>query len=283
MNSGIYDISAEEYHRDPCPEPSLSASIIHTMLSCSPAHARHEHPRLNPDLVRKHSETFDLGIAAHAYLLEGRVGFVLIEARDFKTAAAQQARDAAYAAGKTPLLAHRWKEVMAMVEAINRQLDAQADKPRPFRDGKPEQTIIWREDDVYCRARLDWLRDDFTEIHDLKTTSASANPEQWSRALYGNGADVQAAYYRRGLKAVTGSDARFRFVVAENFAPYATSVMALGPMAMDLAEKKIRFALDLWARCLSTGDFPAYPQQTCYADLPAYEEARWIAREEASL
>ena len=43
------DISAEAYHADPAPEPSLSSSVAKILVNLSPAHARIAHPRLNPD------------------------------------------------------------------------------------------------------------------------------------------------------------------------------------------------------------------------------------------
>lgn len=284
---GIYDISAEEYHADCCLEPSLSASVIHILLSQSPRHAWYSHVRLNSEFVAEERDNFDRGTAAHAYLLEGNASLEIIDAPDFRTKAAREARDAARAAGKTPLLAKHWQDVLDMVEAATRQLDEFRDPPRPFTAGKPERTIVWMEPVgskvVWCRARVDWLADDRLTVDDYKSTAASANPEAWTRTMFGAGADIQAAWYRRGVRAVAGVDPKFRFCVQENFAPFLLSVISLGPMAMDLAEKKVRFALELWARCLSTDEWPAYPQQTCYADLPAYEEARWIAREEASL
>ena len=63
---GIYELSAEEYHADPCPTPSLSSSIARTLLASSPHHAWWEHPRFNPGRVREEDEKFDLGTAAHA-------------------------------------------------------------------------------------------------------------------------------------------------------------------------------------------------------------------------
>ena len=43
---------------------------------------------------------------------------------------------------------------------------------------------------------------------------------------------------------------------------------------------KIDRALELWRLCLESGNWPAYPTQSHYATLPAWEEARWLAREE---
>jgi hypothetical protein len=57
------------------------------------------------------------------------------------------------------------------------------------------------------------------------------------------------------------------------------SVIGHGPDVLQLAEKKIRRALELWRACLETGRWPGYPSRTCFATLPPWEEARWLERE----
>ena len=284
---GVYTMDAATYHADPCPDPSLSCSIAKMLCLDSAAHAQHAHPRLNPQAIEDHDEKFDIGTAAHALLLEGRDAIAVIDAKDYRTNAAKDARDAAYAAGQTPLLIGRWTDVQAMVAATRAQLAAYTDGAAAmFTNGKPEQTVIWKEDgDVWCRARLDWLRFDArtlsapAAIDDFKTTSASANPETWTRSLFFAGTDVQAAWYRRGVKAVTGVDAVFRFAVQETYAPYALSVVSLGPDALMLAEKKILYALEAWRAARKKNEWTGYPRRTCYATLPMAHEAWWLERE----
>jgi PDDEXK-like uncharacterized protein DUF3799 len=279
--SGIYDISAAEYHADPVAAgPSLSASIAHILLSSSAQHAWFAHPKLNPAYQSEESEAFDLGTAAHAYLLEGEKNFVIVQAPDWRTKLAKDARDDARAQGKIPLLADRWGDVQGMALAARQQLEQHDDPPRPFLDGRPEETLIWQEGDVWCRARTDWLHADHRTIDDLKTTSASANPDVWTRGpLFSSGYDVQAAFYLRGLKAIFGTEGVFRFVVQENFPPYALSVVGLAPDALALADRKVSRALTLWRHCLTTNTWPGYPQQTCYAEAPAWETSRWEEQE----
>lgn len=281
MKPSVHTMTAEEYHADPTPAPSLSASIAVELLHRSPRHAWFAHPKLNPDFVREESETFDLGTAAHAYLLEGgKSRFAIIDAPDWRTKAAKEARDAARSAGQVPLLAKHWADVQAMTDAAKRQLVTHAARPRPFTAGLPEQTLVWQEGPVWCRARLDWLHDDRRAIDDLKTTAASANPEAWSRSLFGAGYDIQAAFYLRGLRAVCpGAEPVFRFVVVENFAPFALSVIGLTPEALTIGEKKVLYALETWQACLESGQWPGYPTRVCYAQLPPWEEARWLERE----
>lgn len=276
---GIYDgMPPEQYHSDPAPEPSLSSSIAKLICLSSPLHARHQHPRLNPATVEDSAEHFDIGTVAHAVLLEGEAAVEVIHANDFRTNAAKEQRDAARLAGRTPLLAKRWADVQAMVKAAREQLDAHTDGGAAmFTNGKPEQTLIWREDDgSWCRARLDWLRPG--NVDDFKS-STSANPETWTRTMFALGFDLQAAFYLRGVKKLTGEDATFRFAVIEVTPPHALSVIALGPDAMTIAEKKVLFALEAWAKCRRTGKWPGYPTRTCWAELPPWEEQKWLLKE----
>jgi PDDEXK-like uncharacterized protein DUF3799 len=276
---GIHDLDAAAYHADPSEQPSLSASIATVLCTESPAHARAKHPRLNPLYVRHEEQRFDPGSAAHALFLEGRDAVEVVEAKDWRTNLAKAARDAARLDGRIPLLAHQWDEVQTMLAATRAQLERVAVDPPLFVNGKPERTLIWEEDGVYCRALLDWLHDDHGTIDDLKTTSASANPEKWSRTMFGMGADIQAAFYLRAVKALTGRDAEFRWCVQETYPPYALTVFTLAPDALALAEAKVDYAIRTWRRCLETDDWRAYPAKVCHIELPAWEEPRWMERE----
>lgn len=278
----VLEVAASQYHADDLggDTPSLSASLIHTLLTYSPAHARAAHPKLNPNLERDDASHYDIGTIAHALLLQGDADLCeVIDAPDWRTKAAKEARDEARVNGKVPLLAHQLDNVTALVEAVAAQLIGFNDSPPVLTEGKPEQTLVWEENGVLIRSRLDWLRDDYRAIDDVKTTSRSANPEGWSRSLFNFGGDIQAALYLRGVKAVTGADATFRWLVIETAAPYAMSVLTPGPDVLALADAKIDRALDIWADCLATDRWPAYPTRVCTVELPPWEEPRWMERE----
>lgn len=278
LDVGIHTIDAATYLADPCPEPSLSATIAKRLCLDSPLHAWYEHPRLSPSPIEEDRDGFDIGTAAHALLLEQRQSVVIVDRPDWRTKEAREARITARAAGQIPLLKRQWADVQAMTACARTQLAAHTDGgDAMFTVGQPEQTLIWREADVWCRARLDWLRPG--HIDDYKTTSASANPETWTRTLFGAGHDIQAAWYLRGLKALTGFDATFRFAVQECTPPYALSVIGLGPDALTLAEKKILFALEIWRASLASNEWQGYPRRTCWASLPMAHEAWWLEKE----
>jgi hypothetical protein len=98
--------------------------------------------------------------------------------------------------------------------------------------------------------------------------------------MFDIGADVQAAFYLRGLQRLTGHDGRVPVRRRECTPPYAVSVVSLAPSALELANHKVQWAIRKWGECLDTGVWPAYATQVVHADAPAYEMERWlIARE----
>lgn len=70
MTAELQTMSAEAYHQDPAPQPSLSSSIAKILLDQSPRHAWLAHPKLNPNYVAEEDSRFDIGTAAHVMMLE---------------------------------------------------------------------------------------------------------------------------------------------------------------------------------------------------------------------
>jgi hypothetical protein len=272
---GIYQISMEEYLADPCPAPSLSSSIIHTLLFETAAQARFEHPRLNPDCVEKQDDKFDLGTAAHSLFLEGIDGVLVCPFPDWRTKDARVAKDEARKAGKVPLLVEQYEEVLLMVEAAKDAIAGISElgitdlqKEGSF----AEAALIWEEKNTWFRIRPDWMRD-FSPapicLH-YKTTSNTPNPAQFTKTIVNLGYDIAAAFYERGIEALTGIKTTQVFMVQSVQAPYLCSFIALDPMFMDMGHKKVEQGISLWRKCLSTGEWPAYPKRLCYVEAPAY-------------
>lgn len=280
---GIYKIGAEAYHADPVETPSLSSSIARTLLNRSPLHAWMECKRLNPDYEDVNNKQFDIGHAAHSLLLEGsEEKFVLIDAENYKKKDAQEARDAAWASDKIPLLPDQLKSVRDMVDAMRRQLAHHEEGAGVFRDGTPEQTFVWQEGGAWCRCRPDWTPTGGNVFHEYKTTGTSAHPDDWVKHLYNMGYDMQAAHYRKGIRSLLNlGEVHYRFVVQETAAPYAISIVELDPASMDMAERKVDRAISLWAWCLEHDRWPGYPQRVSYLTAPSWEEYRWGEREAA--
>jgi hypothetical protein len=282
---GIHDgVAADEYHDGATETPSLSASIARLLVSKSPAHARAAHPVLNPELQRQESDRFDVGTAAHKLLLEGEDAISVYLGPDWRTKDARDFRDEARAQGQIPLLLEQAGNVRSMVAEARDQLARHRARPPLFADGKPEQTLIWEDEHgVMCRARLDWLHDDYEAISDYKTTSASADPEKWTRTMYGMGADIQVAWYIRGVERLTGTRPLFRYCVQETYPPYALSVIDLAPSALAFAEQKVEIAIRLWADCVESDSWPGYSQFVASIEIPTWAEMQWLDREQGAV
>lgn len=289
---GFYVMSADEYHADPCPQPSLSASIAWMLVNDSAARARHCHPRLNPHHVEEESEGFDIGTAAHLIVLEGTQAPIRIVdgVNDWRTKQAQEIRDKCRSEGLLPLLRKHYDHVAAMTAATRAQLDAHEDGREMFKNGVPELVAVWTVDvdgfEVWCRARLDYFRDQnpggqgtVIAIDDYKSTRASANPDAVSRAMPKNGQSMQAVFYQWGVEQLRGRRPTFRFAVQECYEPYLVSVHALAPSLEVLAQKQLAYAVERWARCLSSNVWPGYGTRTAYAELAPWLEEEWLAKE----
>lgn len=275
IDSGIYDLPADRYHADPCPTPSLSSSIAKILLDQSPQHAWHAHPRLNPAFEREHDTKFDIGTAAHQLLLERRHdGIVIVNADDWRTKAAKEAREAAWANGQTPMLAYQYDKANLMVAAAQ-QFVATTELSGIFELGVAEQTVIWQEGDIWCRCRPDlrWLHGVGLHIVlDYKTTEC-AEQETFIRQIGRMRYHIQAEFYTRGVKTVTESEPVFVFLAQETSAPYACSLVGLSNAYRAIGQQKVERAIGLWKHCLSTQDWPSYSTRIAYAEPPAWDLA----------
>jgi len=266
-----------EYLADPCPEPSLSSGLIHTLLTSSPRHAWYNHPKLNPNREPEESAAFDAGSAAHAILAGDESSICVIEANDYRTNAAKEKRDEARAAGLIPVLAKDMYTPHAMKVVALEKIERNPDLAGIFGRSKPEQVLVWQSIiGPWFRGRADWLSDDRSIILDYKTTSGSANPETWIRThLTAHGYDIQAELYRQGVEDILGTRPNWFWLVQENKPPYSCSIISPGQAMEEIAAEKIERATGIFCDCLASGDWPAYADQTYYAEYPEYEITKW--------
>lgn len=274
MSARLLDITADRYHADEDSDtPTLNATVATALILETPAHAKQKHPRLMDGVyVPRHTDAMDEGTALHQLLLgDDRVDILDYDA--FTTKEARAARDESRANGRVPMKRKAWDEIALLGDSLKAQVAAFPVVPPLFVDGMAEQTIMWDEPSgiemVGCRARLDWLRSDYATIDDLKK-SRSAQSRRWQRAFWQLGYDIKAAFYIRAVRAAFGVEPVFRWVAIEPEPPYALSVFVLSPQALTAAQAKVGVALDLWAECLRTGVWPAYPAVVQTVELPAW-------------
>jgi hypothetical protein len=252
-----YKMPAEEYHSDPCAQPSLSASIASILWSKTPYHAWLAHPRLNPNYQSEEKRIFDIGSAAHALVLENDESrFAVIDAADWRTKAAKEQRDEAYAANKIPLLPKDYAIISAMGKAARDYLTT-SQLAGVLDNGNAEVSMSAEYEDITLRGRLDWLTKDRRIILDYKTTT-SARAEDFYRHISQFSYDIQAAEYWTLNQLNGGMSAKFIWFVQETTAPYMCSLIGCSPALMSMGHQKLQWCAHRWRDCLSTNEWPGY-------------------------
>ncbi|MDH6709796.1 hypothetical protein P3T27_006545 [Kitasatospora sp. MAA19] len=274
---GIYEMTNEQYHADPVPGGSLSSTGARRLLTPScPALFQHERAH-----GQKRRRVFDFGTAAHLQVLGSGPELVEIKASNYRTAAAQAARDEAYDRGAVPLLPAEWEQVQAMAEAIRQHPVAS----RLFAPGSglPEQSLFWVDQatGVWRRARPDWLpypTGGRLIVPDYKTT-VSADPRSIERSVYDYGYYQQDPWYVDGIRSVCGvEDVVMVFVFQEKTAPYLISVVQLDPVAIRAGRRRNREALSIYQACTASGQWPGYSDRVEIVSLPAWAEKQESAK-----
>lgn len=271
MEQGYRFIPLSEYIADPCPEPSLSTSTVDTLIRRTPLHAFNEHPR-GGNAPGEESERSDIGSAVHSLILGGApVIYLPSEFTNYRKDAAKEIRDAARAEGAIPLLAGMRDDVEMAAAAARKVLDG-------FGPGATEVTMCWQTDGAWCRGRADWLSNDGEYDIDVKTV-INADPSDFVRRnVYPNAYDVQAGLRSLGHEAIAGKQRKMMWLIVEISAPFAVSIVGVGPGMLDLAQRKVRYAAKLWRRCLDLNAWPGYPTDIHWAEAETYHELDFAYR-----
>jgi hypothetical protein len=254
---GIYDgVDSPVYHG----LPLISASGLKVIDSDCPAQFRHDLD--NPD--DGGTIATDIGTAAHLIFLEPEDFTRKVEPLNvdsYQSKAAREARDAAREQGRTPLRAKDYETILAMREALFRQVG------NLFVGGVPERTYIWRDPrtGVLCKCRPDYVRPEL--LIDFKT-SGSANPRAFRSRVFDNGHHLQCWWYLFAHELLTGERASWRWVVQSTKAPYLVTAHKPTPGLLGWAEQQGRAALQIYAKCLQDGSWPGYGDVVWPVELP---------------
>lgn len=253
----IHDMPAEDYFANPAfgstsirylSDPEISLQEVKHLL---------EHD--------EHKEAYDVGTLAHALILEGSLDHLVVEvdAKDYRTNKAREARDAAYAQNKIPVNNTERDTMLAPVEAMR---DAVLDHPIAadlLTGHDPEVSIFWEQSGVPMKARIDALHMREGIAVDLKTVR-SARPNDVRKQISDLGYYIQQRHYLNGLKQVTGFDMDWYFVTVGKEAPHPVSVHKMAPDAMQQAQARIDHAIARYKQAQEhgwTGYTAVYKQQ----------------------
>lgn len=266
---GIYaGITSADYHAD----EALGSTSLKTLATRTPAHYRHDkaHP--------KSSAAFDLGTAAHSLILEqDESGVVVIDVEAKRGKAWTEPADAAEAEGKIALTAREWAQVTAMRDAVMEHGVA----GKLFTGHKAEESVFWDEDSLALKCRPDAWKPGV--LVDLKTTR-SADPNEFGKTAHEFGYHQSAAHYIDGVKAATGEELPFHFVLVEKTAPYLVSVVELDIEAINIGRALNDRAKRIYRECVESNTWPGYPNADLIS-LPMWaiykaEELLGISEEE---
>lgn len=279
------DIDVQAYFGDPCPEPSLTQSIAKVLLEQSPRHAFLAHPRLSPTWTPGETEGYEknriIGDVAHAYALGRGKKVVEIPFTNFRTKDAQEARDKAFENGQVPVLPHHLETAREMHEEMIRQLDP--DLIALWLGGDSEIMIAAQIEGTHCRSLLDKLAADRRTVFDYKTGGVSCAPHVVGKKLADQGADIQAAMHELILDKIDPENAgrrRHIFICQENDPPYAMTTCQLSETWLTMGRKKLTAARAIWAQCMGSNNWPAYPAGIILPEFPGYKERAWLDRED---
>lgn len=281
----IRGLPAADYHAI----KALSAGMVWTADSECPRKAWIGSP-WNAARESTNAHHFDIGTAAHLAILEPGIaasrtvivrGFTAkgVPSAGYASHDAKEQRDAAYAAGKTPLLIEEWNVVEEMRAAV---MGAHPLTPALFAQGDTEVTVQWEWNGLACKCRPDLLASDLSYVLDLKTTP-SANPRTIAVKAAREGWHVRASWYLGGIKAATGTlPDRYLFVVAESKPPHLIEVYELDLKALIYGDQIIGRTIKVIGECLSKNDWPGYGDgKISTIALPSWVEFQRAEREEA--
>lgn len=253
---GVYKLEDADYFADPVPGGSISPSMAKHLIPGEPFNgcpAIFAHHR---DTPQEPKDTFDFGHLAHKLVLGYGSMIEIIDAKDWRTKAAQEARGAAREAGKIPCLKATFDKAQVMADSLRRHPFA----GDLFEDGKAERALIWQDEQtgVWLRTKPDWLPNEGRFFADYKTTGDVA-PDAFRRSAFNLGYCLQAAFRMEGIRALGLSDkpddAAFLFVVQDKNPPHL--IVVYQPTALEIAWGQVfmRKAIDEFARCQKSGDW----------------------------
>ena len=279
-------MSFPTYLADPMPVPSLTSSLVRSLLSTAPRKVWQNTQRLNPNFKAVQDGKFDLGSAAHALFTGSGEPIAVIDAKAFNTTEAKAQRQAAYDAGRTPILKHNMPRVDAMACAALDQFRDNVDIGKFFKPPLSEAllreaSIFWKEDGVMHRCRPDFYHHGENVIIHYKTTGVSIAPSELARYAANSGWYLTAAHYGAGAKALTGEYPRQFFAVQETDEPHLGLVAELDNIFFETAQMRRARAVTIWARCLRENVWPGYPTRTVKLECPEWLERNLVADKDA--
>lgn len=203
--------------------------------------------------------------------------FAVIPLVDRRTKEGKEAYQAflEYAAPRTVVTADMVRQAGEMREAVL----ANGYAARLF-EGARETPWFWQDEltgeECKCRTDVTVEIGGLPLIVDLKTTGNAAT-DPFTRDAIKYGYDFQAAMYREGVRASTGKECGFVFVVVEKEPPYSINILQADPLFLRRGVNIYRELLDIYHECRVTGNWWGYLGKG--NNINSLSLPPWLARE----
>lgn len=251
------------YHAD---LDHLSASGAKAILK-SPAYFQHQQSK------PMKSDAFDFGTTVHELLLGGDQ-IEVIDFPDFRSKAAQKARDEARAEGKTPMIARHLNEASKVVAALKEHpiVDALATTAGAIK----ERSIYW--DRWKARPDLYFEGPEVVSMWDLKTTrelipsNLIKAQADLGKELAQYGYHIQAAIHSAGVEALTGKRVTCNIIWVSKQAPHHVLITELDEAALEVGRRLADRAMRTWQACRESGEWPGVSRDVINIGLPRWAE-----------
>lgn len=268
ITPGIYHgIDIDAYHRG----PGISKSGL-DLIAKAPAHyyAKYLDPS-RPEDDKQTASQLD-GELAHCAILEpDEFSKRFIVGPDVSRATKVWKEFAEAHSGLTAIKPDQYKAAWAQAASVNRLPEVAA----ALKSGKPEVSAYWIDEEtgVLCRCRPDFVHDvgDAGVILVDVKTCGDARPSEFVRQIARMRYHVQNAFYSDGYAIASGRPVLgFLFASVEMDYPHTASAIMLDEDSIEQGRKDSRRALDTYAACLASGEWPAYGNEVHLARLPGW-------------
>lgn len=278
--NGQYQIPLDVYHTQLCDAPSISSSGLRTIYTKSPADFWC-YSDLNANrFARPRSDAFDFGKAAHALLLgdedwEGNYVIRPDEWSNWQSGEAREWRDMMWNAGMTIVTPEDLEHIKYMSDSLNNH-----SLVGPLFDGEAEQSLIWKDKTgVWLKSRIDMLPVTSDQA-DLKTTM-DASKRAVFRDIRKHEYAMQIALSDVGSEVVLGKSFLSSVLVfIQKTPPYHVTPIEISAANILYGKLKLRKAINLFADCLESGDWPGPVEGIPVYEISDNEEAEIVKAQE---
>lgn len=251
FDARLVDMTLDEYLNHPAVG---SSSLVTFSRSRRLFHAQHVARTIADD----ESEALRLGSAFDCALLEPQNferRFICAQRDDYRGKGAVKAwneRKARIAAvGAVPIRYADRGLVDAMVDAVR----ASNWNEMLSRPGVPQQTVLWTEFGVPCKARADWLG--FGEPEDVVEVKSAIDPTPagFEQAIRRHGYHMRAAHYEAGFTALFDRRPRYRILAVGKKPPHEVLLWRGQDASMAKASQYREHILSQLAECFVHDDW----------------------------